>query len=338
MKSSIEKYGAKIEAGSINPVVNVEKHPGGIVFDPADDATPLDVAGFGIFKLNGSSGKTETQGREYVLVPTDGRFTVKTENQTYLLERIGGAFAAAIGASNASAVYIPRDSSFEVSGTGEIIYFSAPSSKKMKPMQIAQKEKPNLSRGNLFWRRDVITLVEPGVSTNLIVGETWSPPALWSGTPLHIHDDDTVQNESAHEEVYYHITPMSGREVPNYTVQLMFDGKSMNKAFLCPNKTAVAIPGGSHPVVASPVSDSLYVWGLAGKEGPLGMRDLKDFAYMKLLGPFEQKLRKSHDSKFTITVPRAKLDAFIKENNLDTLQARVSELTLREWGIAFTQT
>jgi hypothetical protein len=182
----------------------------------------------------------------------------------------------------------------------------------------------------------VITLIEPGVSTNLNIGETYSPPSLWSGTPSHVHDVGNEQlGESEHEEVYYHRARMQDREVPNYTVQLMFDGRTMNRAFLCPDRTAVAIPGGSHPVVASPVSDCLYSYGLAGIEGPLGMRDLKDFAYLKKVGAFVDQLRTEHDGKAKFAANRDRLDGFVDENGLDELQKKVTELILREWGIQF---
>jgi 5-deoxy-glucuronate isomerase len=336
MKSTLDKYGRLIQEGRINPTKDVGNLGSGPIFNPADEETPLQVLGFGIYKLNGEVEGSQTGDREYVFCPMEGAFTVKTEGGEYQLEREGGPFSAPIGESTASALYVPRDSSYEIMGKGEIIYYTAPSSRKMKPVLVAQGEKQNLSRGELFWRRNVITLIEPGISTNLNVGETYSPPALWSGTPLHIHDVGNEElGESEHEEVYYHRSRMRDREVPNYTVQLMFDAGTMHRAFLCPDRTAVAIPGGSHPVVASPVSDCIYSYGLAGIEGPLGMRDLKDFAYLKKIGEFVSTLREENDDKLTFTVPPDRLARFAEQNGLDELQAKVVELILKEWGISF---
>jgi 5-deoxy-D-glucuronate isomerase len=336
MKSTLDKYGKQIENGSINPVVNVNQAKTGLVFDPANPGTPLEVIGFGVYKLSGESHKQTTGDREYVLTPIDGSFTVMTEAGSFKLERSGGPFSAPLGASTASALYIPRDSQYEISGQGELIYYTAPSSRKMKVVHVAPGEKPNLSRGDLCWRRDVITMIEPGVSTNLIVGETYSPPGLWSGTPLHVHDNaNPAAGESAHEEVYYHLSRMQGREMPNYTVQLLFDGKEMNKAFLCQDRTAVAIPGGSHPVVGAPVADCLYSWGLAGEEGALGMRDIADFAYMKKIGDFVRALRSANGNLAEFSVSRVKLQEFAAASKLDEFQITVVELILKEQGIRF---
>ena len=336
MKSTVDKYGKKIQDGTINPIRDLSSAKSGLIFDPADAKTPLQVLGFGLYRLNGETVKGQTGEREYAFCPMEGSFTVMSEGVKYELDRTGGPFDAPIGKSSASALYIPRDSQYEVSGKGELVYYTAPSSKKMEPVLVSKGEKPNLSRGDLFWRRDVITLIEPGVSTNLNVGETYSPPSLWSGTPSHVHDVGNEElGESEHEEVYYHRSRMQDREVPNYAVQLMFDGRTMNRAFLCPDRTAVAIPGGSHPVVASPVSDCLYSFGLAGIEGPLGMRDLKDFAYLKKVGAFVDQLREGHDGKAVFTASRDFLDGFIEENGLDELQNKVTELILKEWGIRF---
>lgn len=336
MKLTMEKYAKKIEDGLMSPIFDVNNAKSGLVIDPSDEKTPVDIVGLGIYKLNGEKYTEKTAEKEYVFLPMEGNFTIKTEGQIYNLERDGGPFNINIGESNASAVYIPRDSYYEIEGHGEIIYYTAPSSKKMKPVYIKKGEKPNLSRGNLFWRRNVITLVEPGVSTNLIVGETYSPPALWSGTPSHVHDSyNPAAGESNHEEIYYHISRMVDREMPNYTVQLLFDGKNVNKAYLCKNKTAVAIPGGCHPVVASPVSDCAYAWGLAGDEGPLMCRELDDFKYLGKINGFADELRSKFGCTLYLTVPKTYLDDFAKRIGIDEYQKTIAELILNEAGIRF---
>ena len=336
MKSTIDKYGARIQDGTIDPTRDVNPLASGLIFDPDDDLTPLQVLGFGIYKLDGASERAETRDREIVFVPMEGSFTVKTEGKSFRVEREGGPFAAPIGESRACALYVPRDSSYEISGTGEIIYYTAPSSRKMRPVFVAPGEKTNTSRGDLFWRRNVTTLIEPGVSTNLVIGETYSPPALWSGTPIHVHDTaDASRGESEHEEVYYHRCRMRDREMPNYAVQLLFDGRIMNRAYLCPDRTAVAIPGGAHPVVASPVSDCIYSFGLAGVESSLGMRDLADFAYLKRIGPFVEELRGENAGKAVFSVPRGRLGRFSRENGLDDYQTTIAETIVAEWGITF---
>jgi hypothetical protein len=72
-----------------------------------------------------------------------------------------------------------------------------------------------------------------------------------------------------------------GDQLGAYGVQLLMDGTTLMKAFLIGDKSIFAIPGGCHPVVASPVSDLLYLWGLAGSGGELVMRDIPEFAHLK---------------------------------------------------------
>ena len=336
MQSTIDKYGGRIQDGTIDPTKDVNTTDSGIVFDPDDELTPLQILGFGVYKLEGESVGGETREREVVLVPIEGSFTVSTEGHRFDVDREGGPFCVAIGESSASALYIPRDSSYEITGRGEIAYYTAPAFTKLKPVHVQRGEKANMSRGDLFWRRNVVTLIEPGVSANLTIGETYSPPALWSGTPIHVHDaEDDARGESEHEEVYYHRCRMQGREVPNYSVQLLFDGKAMNRAYLCPDRTAVAIPGGAHPVIASPVSDSIYSFGLAGSGQALGMRDLDDFVYLKQIGPFVESLRVDNDGRADFSVERDRLHQFSRRNGLDQFQTGNAELILAEWGITF---
>jgi hypothetical protein len=68
------------------------------------------------------------------------------------------------------------------------------------------------------------------------------------------------------------------------------DGKKLMKAFLIGDKSLFAIPGGCHPVVASPVSELLYLWGLAGRGEVLMMRDHPEFAHLKSFEEFFKEL------------------------------------------------
>ena len=143
-----------------------------------------------------------------------------------------------------------------------------------------------VSRGAWVWRRDIVNLISPkDASTNLVVGETYSPPGFWSGTPLHVHDKDNLPaGESDLEEIYYHrMSPLKreGDLFGPYAIQLLFDGEMMMKSYLLGDKSIFAIPGGSHPVVASPVAELLYLWGLGGRGSDLAMRDIPEFKYLK---------------------------------------------------------
>ena len=177
-----------------------------------------------------------------------------------------------------------RDSAFEEMAR---LPFLKPLPSRKNPHSFYQAQEVKvLSRGDWIWRRDVVSLISPkDASSNLIVGETYNPPGFWSGTPLHQHDGQS-SGESDHEEVYYHRFHWSkspGDQFGPYGVQLLMDGIKLMKAFLIGDKSIFAIPGGCHPVVASPVSELLYLWGLAGRGDELVMRDIPEFLIPQVL-------------------------------------------------------
>ena len=55
MQSTIDKYGARIQDGTIDPTRDVNGLASGLIFDPDNDLIPLQVLGFGIYKLDGGT-------------------------------------------------------------------------------------------------------------------------------------------------------------------------------------------------------------------------------------------------------------------------------------------
>lgn len=286
MESTLKKYAGKIERNQVNPHRRYNGRASGLVFDPRRKEVPLQVLGFGVYRLRANFVRRETLEKEVVLVPQEGEFEVEVDGKRFRGDRLGGPFAAGPGMSNASAVYVPSDARFGMRGKGEMAFFEAPALRRNPSRYVPPDEVTVVSRGEWIWRRDVISLISPhNASSNLIVGETFNPPGFWSGTPIHRHDgNEPCSGESDHEEVYYH--RFGWKQGPNdefgaYGVQLLMDGKGLNKAYVIGDKSAFAIPGGCHPVVASPVSELIYLWGLAGRGGDLAMRDLPEFVHLK---------------------------------------------------------
>lgn len=292
MRSTLEKYARRIEDGSVNPVFQCEEKNHGLIFDPSRDEVPLQHLAFGRWYLTeGQAERIETGDREFVLVPIGGQGRVSVNGAgEFDLSRPGGPFHALPDTTNACALYVGRKSSFTVTGRSKMLFFSAPAFNDRPPVHVKPGERTLAPRGHLIWKRLVVDLVRAGKeSDNLVVGETYSPPGMWSGTPLHVHDrSDELLSESDHEEVYYFVQRNFSRadEMDPYAVQMMFDGGVLNKSYRLKHRTAVAIPGGCHPVVAGPVSDLLYVWALASDRPsvPLRMRDIRDYAFLKRIG------------------------------------------------------
>lgn len=286
MESTVKKYAIRIEMNRVNPHIRYNGKRSGLILDPRKEEVPLQILGFGIYQLKSDFVTKNTKEKEMVLVPQEGRFEVEINGKIFSGERKGGPFSCGPGRSNASALYIPCDSRLKMRGKGEIAFFEAPALKEKPPFYLPAQEVKVVSRGNWIWRRDITPLFSPkDASSSLVVGETYSPPGLWSGTPLHQHDKDQFQSgESDHEEVYYHRFNLKKNprdQFGPYGVQILMDGKRMNKAYLIGEKSIFAIPGGCHPVVASPVSELLYLWGLAGKGEELAMRDIPEFVHLK---------------------------------------------------------
>ncbi len=300
MQETMKKYAEGIERNKINPHLRYDGQMSGLLLDPLREKVPLEILGFGIYLLGTRPIIRKTKGKEVVIVPQEGEFEAEVSGKKFHGKRTGGPFFVGPGQSNASALYIPCNSKLSIRGKGEVAFFEAPSLKEKPPFFLPNEEVKVLPRGDWVWRRDVTPLISPkDASSNLVVGETWSPPGFWSGTPLHQHDGQSSA-ESDHEEVYYHrfrLTKSSGDQIGPYGVQLLLDGKNLMKAFLIGDKSIFAIPGGCHPVVASPVSELLYLWGLGGKGDELMMRDVPEFLYLKSFEEIFNKLEKDETKR-----------------------------------------
>ncbi len=283
MEKTLNKYRHTLQTGKINPVVRWDGRTSKTIFDPADPETPLEHAGLGAWNLADGPFELQTGEKEYVLIPICGEFEVSVGENVFAGSRPGGPFATEPELSNASAVYLGRNQKGTISGEGEMVWLSGPAfgdkpAAFVKPGQIKQQR-----WGASVWHREVLTLITPGdLSTNLTVGETYTPPGLWSGTPLHVHDkDDPAGGQSDHEEIYYHLARITGGKWEQYGVQLLFDDQGLDKAYMVHNRDAVAIPGGAHPVVAGPGSDMLFIWSVVShKSNPLTRYDIPEFSYL----------------------------------------------------------
>jgi 5-deoxy-D-glucuronate isomerase len=304
----------------------------GLVLDPLREEVPLEILGFGIYLLGAHPVIRETKGKEVVLVPQEGEFEAEVNGKRFQGKRPGGPFSIGPGQSNASALYIPCNARFSLRGNGEVAFFEAPALKEKTPFFLPNEEVKVFSRGDFIWRRDVVSLISPkDASSNLVVGETWSPPGFWSGTPLHQHDGQSSA-ESDHEEVYYHrfrLSKSSGDQIGPYGVQLLMDGKSLMKAFLIGDKSIFAIPGGCHPVVASPVSELLYLWGLAGRGDELMMKDVPEFLHLKAFEEIFNKLERGETKR---TVSKERLKSLCNTYPFTKEQSNLLSVMLREKG------
>ncbi len=325
MGSAIRKYAKSIKEGKMKIIYFYEGGGKGTIIDPSSPHIPLDILEFGIYDLKEGPFHRETKEREVVLVPQEGYFKIKVGRKVFEGERKDGPFPKKWGRNNACAIYVGKESEYIVEGDGEVIFYTAPALKKLPPLFVPPGSKPNVSRGVYVWRRDVVTLVEAGKETsNLSVGETYSSPGLWSGTPIHTHDrDDPEGKETDHEEVYYHLSRLTEGEIASYPIQLfIYPEEEIWEAFIVKNKTIVVLPGGCHPVVASPVSDILYGWGMANFGKSPILYDLPEFLFLR---KFESFFR-----KFPGKVSFSQLEKWAEENALSPKEKIFLTFMLKE--------
>jgi 5-deoxy-D-glucuronate isomerase len=332
MESTVAKYRAKIAAGQISAHIPYNGKTSGPVVDPNDDSIPVDFVGFGAYQLGDGPFDLASGNREMVFIPMEGRFELATGSITFKGSR-DGLFTQQPERSNAQAVYIPPGRDVRLRGEGEMICYSAPASSGRPPAQVLADQGEMLRSGAAFWRRDVLVLVSPDkVSKNLTCGETYSPAGHWSGTPLHVHDrDDPQHGQSDHEEIYYHrFRLQSGDPFGPYGIQMLFNGSDLDESYIIRDRSVIAIPGVSHPVVSGPMSDHIYTFGLGGREGSaMMMYDIPEFKFLKTIGEVVATLE---DERGSTQVSRAKLQAFGVLAEFTPYQWKLLESILLERG------
>jgi len=101
------------------------------------------------------------------------------------------------------------------------------------------------------------------------------------------------------------------------------------KAFVIGDRSIFAIPGGCHPVVASPVSELLYLWGLAGSSNELKMKDIPEFAHLITFEGVFQELEKERQTR---QISPARFKSLSR--SFSSEEARLLAAMLKEKGYA----
>ncbi|MDI3481777.1 MAG: 5-deoxy-glucuronate isomerase [Tepidanaerobacteraceae bacterium] len=228
----------------------------------------MKYVGAGVLKLDANKSYcAKSEGNEVVLVILSGKAHVKVYGNYF--ENLGERDDVFSG--KATAVYIPKDSSYEVTEARgsqvEIAVLSSPAEKKFAPFVVTPGEVVANLRGMPGYRREVHDIIVEngeGRVDKIVVGETFSYPGEWSSYPSHKHDKFDPPNETEMEEIYlFKVKPKEG-----FGVQVMYnDDFSMRNAYIIKNNDMVAIPQGYHPVAAAPGFKLYYLWVMAGPSG-----------------------------------------------------------------------
>ena len=197
--------------------------------------------------------KFNSKDHEVGLINLNGKATVKTEGETFDLDRY-------------DAVYVPRDSEIEVDAPEgcDLAEVSAPVAKRYPLKFVSYKEvrenpKLHLIAGKPPAERDLNVLIGANVDAGRIMaGVTFSTPGNWTSWPPHEHS-------KLLEEAYLFID----MPAPSFGVQFVYtDPQRPELVQVVREGDCVLMPQGYHPNVAAPGGQINFLWMMAAiKEG-----------------------------------------------------------------------
>ena len=197
--------------------------------------------------------KFNSNDHEIGLINLNGKATVRTEGETFTLDRY-------------DAVYVPRDSEIEVEAPEgcDIAEVSAPVAKRYPVKFVSYKEvrqnpKLHLIAGKPPAERDLNVLIGANVEAGRIMaGVTFSTPGNWTSWPPHEHS-------KLLEEAYLFID----MPAPSFGIQFVYtDPKNPELVQMVREGDCVLMPQGYHPNVAAPGGQINFLWMMAAiKEG-----------------------------------------------------------------------
>lgn len=205
---------------------------------------------YGRIILNASKPSVSFDNGEHEtgLICLSGKATVKT----------GGK---AIELGQFDAIYIPRDSSIEVSTSGSVDIAEFSSDVKGKyPLQVVRyaevAKNPGLKfvTGGPGSTRDLNMLIAKNVEAGrLVAGFTYSDPGNWTSWPPHEH-------AKMLEELYVYFDMPE----PAYGIQLVYNDTDYPELVtVVRDGDAVLMPSGYHPNVSVPGHRIAFLWAMA---------------------------------------------------------------------------
>ncbi|HEU4932521.1 MAG TPA: 5-deoxy-glucuronate isomerase [Pyrinomonadaceae bacterium] len=197
--------------------------------------------------------KFNSEDHEVGLINLNGKATVRTEGETFELNRY-------------DAVYVPRDSEIEVDAPQgcDLAEVSAPVAKRyplkfVSYKEVRQNPKLHLIAGKPPAERDLNVLIGANVEAGRIMaGVTFSTPGNWTSWPPHEHS-------KLLEEAYLFID----MPAPSFGVQFVYtDPQKPELVQVVREGDCVLMPQGYHPNVAAPGGQINFLWMMAAiKEG-----------------------------------------------------------------------
>ncbi|WCB94636.1 5-deoxy-glucuronate isomerase [Baekduia alba] len=237
---------------------------------PAADGTFLTVTpasagwrhvGFeAITLVEGVEARRDTGDREVCVVVVEGTVDVASSRGDFA--RVGTRETPFDGRPDA--VYLPADTTFTVTGTGEVgLCFAPASGQSAAPARLLPGGAIDAeTRGHGHLERTVHPILMDGNPADaLLVCEVITPPGHWSSYPPHKHDVDDPPTQTFLEETYYHrVAPARG-----FGLQRVYtDDRTLDETIAFGDRDCVLVPRGYHTVSAPPGYAVYYLNVMAG--------------------------------------------------------------------------
>ena len=243
----------------VKPAAPNEEH---CVISVTPESAGWSHVGFAVYQLAaGQRVRFREQQRETCIVVLSGTVGVRVGDTAF--EGVGERTSVFDDVSP-GAVYVPAGADAEITaGTAaDLALCSAPAARGGEARLIPAGKIAKETRGegtNVRHVRAILPQTEP--AENLLIYEVITPGGHWSSYPPHKHDTDSIPEESALEETYYHLlNPEQG-----FAFQRVYtDDRRIDETMTVEHGDCVLVPEGYHPVGAPHGYDLYYLNVMAG--------------------------------------------------------------------------
>ncbi len=235
---------------------------------------------------SGQKWSGNTGSNEYLFVIMGGNMSAKTSQGSWTTTDARKDVFSGLP----HALYLPRDTDFEISAAGELLDIAAgwcPAEKVFPARLITPADVDAMGieyRGGDNASRQINSMLPPGSPCNkLVCVEVYTPSGNWSSFPAHKHDTQKIDPvtgvlmEASLEEIYfYKIDKPRG-----FALQKVYnDSRTLNEIAEVRNNDVVLIPEGYHPVVAGHGYNVYYLNFLAGSDQSLASSNDPDHEWI----------------------------------------------------------
>lgn len=226
------------------------------------------------FEVFDDSFAHANEGTETVLVPLSGACRVRADGRSW---ELGGRANVFSGLPHA--LYLPRETSFEVEVEGEVAVCGALCDKRREPVLVAPEDVEIEVRGAGNATRQINHIVKPDFpAERILVVEVFTPAGNWSSYPPHKHDEDNAPDEAVLEEIYYYRT----EEPEAFGVQRLYSpSRGVDVTATIRDGDLMLVPFGYHTTCAAHGYNLYYLNALAGDRRSMAAADDPELAWIR---------------------------------------------------------